>query len=206
MSEQLASLAPQRRRLSPEEREKMLLDEATLFFAEKGFEANIRDLAIQCGVSQALIYKYFSSKEQLVERVYQTTFLKRWRPEWNTILADRSKPIRERLLEFYKSYVDAIDDFVWIRIVLHSGLSHNGLTGRYIREHLEPLITKVAAELFHSSTRRPGKPSQTEIEHVWALHSTFIYYLIRKDVFGTATLEDRHAFIEATVDRFLAGV
>lgn len=192
-----------RKRLAPEERERIILEEATRFFAAEGFEANIRDLAKVCRVSQALIYKYFWSKEQLVERVYQQVFLKRWRQEWDQIVSDGSIPIRERLIRFYISYVDAIDDHVWIRIILHSGLSGNGLTGRYILENLEPLMMRIAAELRDDAT--PGPVSRRDIEHVWALHSTFIYYLIRRDVFRTETSTSREEFVVSTVDSFLDG-
>ena len=91
-----------RTRLSPQTRERMILDAAIDFFAEEGFRAETRGLAKRLGVSQSLIYRYFGSKENLIERVYEKTFLSRWNPAWEETLADRSRPLRERLEEYHE--------------------------------------------------------------------------------------------------------
>ncbi|MGY3621783.1 TetR/AcrR family transcriptional regulator [Bradyrhizobium sp. USDA 10063] len=184
----------------------MILDDATRFFAEHGFEANVRDLAKRSGISQGLIFRYFGSKEKLVQRVYETTFLQRWRPEWERKLTDRSEPLEKRLFEFYWSYLQTVDEYVWIRIALFSGLSGNDLTSKYIRENVSSLMETIALELRHESREAlaPGVELM-EMEQVWMLHSTFIYYLIRKHIFRTPTAQIQEVYVEQMVRLFLVG-
>jgi AcrR family transcriptional regulator len=55
-----------RKRLSGEERRVAILDSALAVFAERGYHASsIDDIAREGGVSKALIYEHFSSKQQL---------------------------------------------------------------------------------------------------------------------------------------------
>ncbi len=50
-----------------EERRQSLLDAAAAMFAERGFDgASMSQIARQCGVSKALLYHYYQSKEELL--------------------------------------------------------------------------------------------------------------------------------------------
>ena len=71
-----------RRRLSPAVREQEILSGAIEYFATFGFEGQIRGLAAQLGVSHGLLYRYFPSKEDVIDRGYQVVFLDRWSDEW----------------------------------------------------------------------------------------------------------------------------
>ena len=47
-----------------------LLDAATALFAERGYDrTTVRDIAARAGVNQALLFRYFGSKEALFEEV-----------------------------------------------------------------------------------------------------------------------------------------
>ena len=55
-----------RKRLSGEERRAAILDSALAVFADRGYHASsIDDIAREAGVSKALIYEHFSSKQEL---------------------------------------------------------------------------------------------------------------------------------------------
>ncbi len=57
-------------RLTGSERRRQIVRVAASLFAEKGFVATTtRELAAACGVSEAVIYKHFSGKEELFETV-----------------------------------------------------------------------------------------------------------------------------------------
>ena len=88
-----AAHAGNRARMDPEERKNMILDGAIAFFAKHGFKAQTRELARHLGVSQSLIYHYFSTKEQLIERINERTCPTQLRNRWQTILTDRKVPI-----------------------------------------------------------------------------------------------------------------
>jgi len=58
--------APPRRRLTAEERRTGILDAALAVFSERGYHsASIDDIAREAGVSKALIYEHFASKQEL---------------------------------------------------------------------------------------------------------------------------------------------
>jgi AcrR family transcriptional regulator len=194
----------QRVRMAPDDRERMILEAATHYFARHGFSAQIRELARELKVSQGLIYRYFKSKQALVDRVYQHNFLRRWDASWEDLLRDRSLPLRDRLRDFYIRYLGAIDDPDWIRLVMHSGLEGNDLTRRYIRTRVEHLLRIVACECRRDLRR--AQPDQAEMEMVWHLHSTVIYYLVRKHIFRTATTRDVPALVAMVIDDFLSGL
>jgi AcrR family transcriptional regulator len=58
--------APPKRRLTAEERRTAILDSALAVFSERGYHsASIDDIATEAGVSKALIYEHFASKQEL---------------------------------------------------------------------------------------------------------------------------------------------
>lgn len=59
--------APRRRMKAPARREQMI-DVARQIFLEKGLEgARTKDIALACGVSESIIYRHFTSKEDIFE-------------------------------------------------------------------------------------------------------------------------------------------
>lgn len=65
-------LRPVRRRLRPEDRRELILDEALRLFAERHYSAvTVRDIAQSCAMNVALLYHYFAGKEDLVRRALE---------------------------------------------------------------------------------------------------------------------------------------
>ena len=198
--------------MTPQEREDMILHGAVHFFATHGLEAKTRDLSEALNVSQSLIYRYFGSKDELVERVYQHNFLKKWSDTWIKTLADRSLPLGDRLKAFYRSYLEAIDSHDWIRLVLFSGLADQDMSKRYVEANVNQLLCVIASESIQEGT--PGAPAiyamdqldEFRHEQVWHLHSTVVFYLIRKHVYKTRVAEDHGTLIDAAVDSYLKGL
>src|SRR5260221_14131993 len=96
------------KRLSPHDRSKEFVAKATEFFSEEGFGGGTRALARRLGVTQPLLYRYFPSKDDLIREVYRTVYLDPLETGWERLLTDRARPLRDRLLEFYRAYTDAI--------------------------------------------------------------------------------------------------
>src|ERR1700729_3138383 len=88
------------KRMAPEDRELQIVEKAIDHFATHGFSGSTRELAKQIGVTQPLLYRYFPSKEALIDRVYNEIY--RWDPQWESLIADRSIPLQERLCTLYK--------------------------------------------------------------------------------------------------------
>ena len=197
-----------RRRLPPEMRREMILEAAIGYFADHGFEVQIRQLASKIGISPALIFKYFDNKDALIDAVYEAVFESRWQEEWVRTLTDRSIPLPERLAAFYRAYMATVDDRNWIRIAMRASLDNSVMTRRYIADHVSRILELIADEIEvalpgAAAGQRAAASAELRIEHVWHLHSTIIYYLIRKHIHQVPVLEDTDALIALVVDQFL---
>lgn len=201
-----AARARPRRRLQPDERRELILSQATRFFAEHGFEALTRDLARRIGVSEALIYRYFPTKEDLIDKVYERVYLARWDPHWEALIADRSLSLGERLKTYYRSYLATFDNYTWIRISVYSGLRGNSLIHRYLGIIHDRIIVGIMRELRHDCGLAPIDAlamSKTDLELVWNLHGAVIYFLMRRYVFQIDPSNDNDTIADQAVDQML---
>lgn len=197
--------AKPRRRMDPETRREMILEAAVGYFADHGFEVQVRNLARDIGISPALVFKYFEGKDALIEAVYGAVFESRWKEEWERLISDRSVPFRERLVRFYDEYLQTVDDRNWIRIAMRASLDGSDLTRRYLADHVSHILTLIADEF--DIQERVGEDGLfsggNRTERIWHLHSTIIYYLIRKHIHQSPVMQDRTAFVRETVFAFL---
>lgn len=190
-----------RRRLPPTERRRQIVDGAASFFAEVGLDGNTRDLARRLGVTQSLIFKYFATKDELIEAVYEKVYLDRLSADWPARLRDRATPLRDRLLCFYTEYSKLIFEYEWMRIFMFSGLAGSELNRRYL-EHIREFVLKPVLEETRATSRGAGSP---EMEDVWNLHGGIVYIGIRRHIYRTPCPDDPGDAIARAIDRFLAG-
>ena len=196
-----------RKRLSPDDRRKDFIRKATEFFADEGFNGGTRELARRLGVTQPLLYRYFPSKDDLIEEVYRTVYLEPLESGWEKRLTDRSRPIRERLQQFYNAYTDVIFTRTWLRIYLFSGLKGLDINRAYVSVVGEKILTRIIKECrFEAGLPTRGKPTPSEIEMAWVFHSGIFYYGVRKYIYESPVLESKEDMIAAALDVYLAGV
>ena len=191
-----------RKRLSPENRRRMILDEAISFFAEYGFDGSTRQLARHLGVTQPLIYQYFPSKAELIEAVYQKVFEQRWEDEWSNTLADQSTPLVDRLEKFYTNYCEVIHDPTWMRIYLFAGLRSNEINQKYNPLIEKRIIRRICEELrIHCGlpTHDIHPITPAEIETVWTLHGGIFYYGVRRYVYKVSVKVSSRQMIRSAV-------
>lgn len=150
---------PSRKRLRPFEREQQIVQEAVRFFAENGFEGQTRKLAESLGITQPLLYRYFPSKEALIERVYQEVFVGRWNPDWETWLEDNERPLLLRLIRFYKDYARTLLARDYFKIFILSGLK--GLD--FSKRHIENLRKRIFPRVVEALRRTYKMPSCQEV-------------------------------------------
>jgi len=194
------------KRLSPDERRREFVAKATEFFSEEGFGGGTRALARRLGVTQPLLYRYFPSKDDLIKEVYRTVYLDPLETGWEKLLTDRSRPLRDRLLEFYRSYTDAIFTRKWLRIYLYSGLKGLDINRWYVGMVKDKILTRIIRECRHEvGLAVQSKPSAAELELAWVLHGGIFYYGVRKYIYESPVLEDKDRMIGDALDVFLAG-
>jgi AcrR family transcriptional regulator len=191
-----------RKRLKREDRA------AVAFFAEVGFDGDTRELARRLGITQSLIFRYFPTKAALIERVYQEVYVGRWNSYWETIIADRSVPLQDRLARLYKDYARTALTYDWVRIFMFSGLKGEDINTRYLdflrSRILEPIAAEVRVHL--------GLPdvaavplTEAEVELVWGINARVFYLGQRHWVFNMPLQLELDVIIDHTITSFLAG-
>ncbi len=197
-----------RQRLSREERRDQILDRAVAFFSEHGFDASTRQLARSAGVTQPLLYNYFPSKEALIRAVYERVYLDRWKPEWDAVLADRSRPLERRLIAFYTDYTRIIYDPDWLRLYLYSGMRALDINKWYIARVEERIIDPICREIraaYGLPLPKDGAIAATEAEMLWTFHGGIVYYGIRREIYKIPEKTTFDEMIHGAVRTLLKG-
>jgi AcrR family transcriptional regulator len=196
-----------RRRMAPGDRRSMILQQAAEFFATNGPAASTRALAKALGITQALLYRYFPSKEALVRAVYQERFGARWNPAWDALLRDRGLPLQQRLEDFFLAYLDRLsppDYRLWMRAALE-GWSFARL---YQNDLVELVLMPIVGELRHEA----GLPDlgahpvlHGELELAGTLHGSLTFLRVRRDIYGSPMHVDMRLLTRLHVATFLPG-
>jgi AcrR family transcriptional regulator len=197
-----------RRNMRAADRERLIVDEAIRFFAERGFEGQTRELAKRMGIAHSVIYRHFPSKEALIERVYQEVYLSRWSQDWGPLIRDRSQPLQARLTGFYLDYVARVFEYNWVRIFVFSGMRSFGITGRYLDLVRREIIEPAALELRHEMNLPDVEIcplGSRETEMFWGLHGRIFYLAIRKFIYETPVPSDLEQTVRDAIQLFLDG-
>nr|WP_316641797.1 TetR/AcrR family transcriptional regulator [uncultured Roseateles sp.] len=176
-----------RKRLSTAEREQQIVQGAIRFFSDRGLDGQLRDLAKNIGVTHALLYHYFPTKQALIDRVYVELFEGLWKPEWEQILDDPALDAYTKFTRFYCDYAKAIFQRDFVRILVFSGLSDRYIPDRFfvlLRERLFPRLIRETRR--HCGVVSRAKPSARELELLMGLHGGIFYIGLRRWVYEQA--------------------
>lgn len=187
----------------------MIVAEAIRFFAEFGFAAPTRALASRLGITQPLLYRYFPTKEHLIQRLYDELVVDRWRPEWEELIRDRSIALTERLAALYTASTASLFTYERMRVFFFMWLAGDKLRDRFLSTPNRAQFRLIAGEIRHAF----GLPGPEELpvtaaeeEIVWGLQGGIIYLGIREYIFGLTLAEDRETLIRWQVETFARGV
>lgn len=195
------------RRLPRGQRREVIIEQAIAAFAEHGFGLGTRDLAARLGVTQALLYRYFASKEELIAAALDRLGGGRWCADWERSLRDRSAPLAERLTAFYAAYLgSATPDTV--RLFMRANLEGRNLARRFGPPLTEKILGPVVEEL-RAETGLPGFAEcpfvRGERELAMALHGGVMFLGIRKHVYRMPMPEELTELVALQVRTFLPG-
>ena len=156
-------------------------------------------------MTQPLLYRYFPSKDDLIKEVYRSVYLEPLDTGWEKLLADRSRPIRHRLQEFYNAYTEAIFTRKWLRIYLYSGLKGLDINRLYVGVVRDKILTRIIRECrYEAGLPAQSKPTASELEMAWVFHGGIFYYGIRKYIYKSVLLDDKEQMISDALDVYLA--
>lgn len=194
--------------LPAEEREKQIVDKAIEYFSDYGFQASTREIAKYVGITQPLLYRYFKTKGDLIDRVYNEVFMKKWSGDWQIELQNRNIPFRKRLKDHLKAYCDSILDRSWIRLFLLGALADQTINKRYLAMLQERTFPIILNELYASIGIDCSDEANRALDNdiLWSFHSSFFYLGVRKYVYQLSIPENLDQIIDARVDAFLDGV
>jgi AcrR family transcriptional regulator len=194
-------------RLRAEERQQQILHGAIRYFSEMGFAGQTRELSRRLGITQPLLYRYFKSKKDLIDKVYVHVFMGRWQPQWIVALRDRTTPLETRLIQFYQDYARATYQPEWIRIYMFAGLESSDLNRRYLQLLKKELLIPCCQELrVHCGiTQTDIEISEQEIEFYWTLHDGLFYTAIRETIYQSPMAISFDEKVRMAVGNFLAG-
>jgi len=189
-----------RRRMSVAERERHIVDGAIAFFAEHGFDAQMRELASAVGVTHTLVYHYFPTKQALIDRVYAEIFEGRWKTEWEALLDDRKLPAEEKLTRFYVDYARTVLTRDFVRILIFSGLTDRTITERFFSMLSDRLFPRLIRETRrHRGSLSRARTMPREHELLMGLHGGIFYGGVRSFVYGLTGPGDQPALDDETI-------
>lgn len=193
-------------RMPQAERRAQILSKAYDFFSEHGVTAQTRALAEACGVSQRLLYSVFPNKAALLNAVYETEIAGPIKGAWFVLLKDRSKPIEQRITEFYHEYYDCILTRRWLRLFLYASLSEVTMAPTYIAGIVTHLLEMIVDEAAHEAGLRTPDDPLLKHEIGWTLHGAISHLAIRRHIYSDTNPIAPKNVITLQVKFFLAGL
>jgi len=179
------AVKPKQKRKSSAARRAEIADFAAELFATEGFHASTRKISAAVGVTQATLYKHFSSKDELIEEVFKNRYLKDNQTRFSELLMDTNTPIHQRISDAYTEYYQNITS---TSLRLFQRASYDGLElAHRFSPHLDknilwPIIEALRYEL-HLPDLKSSKAHPSERNLALMLHSTIVFLAIRKHVY-----------------------
>jgi AcrR family transcriptional regulator len=196
---------PVRVRMNVHDRRRQILEMAADFFSEYGLTAQTRGLAAACGISQRLLYRYFPTKESLLNEVYRTAIAGPFKAVWFAELADSSLSLEYRLNRFYKDYFTTIFTSRWLRLFMYSSLAGVGMAPNYTSSMILQLLELIVVEA--GKEQNLAIPADKDLQHEigWTLHGALSHYAIRRHLYGFTQHVDEETIVAIHVVQFLGG-
>jgi AcrR family transcriptional regulator len=192
-------------RMKSSDRRHQLLQGAAAYFAEFGLTAQTRAVAKACGVSQRLLYRYFPTKEALLEEVYRTAIVGPFKAVWFAELLDRSRSVENRLMHFYRDYMSVVFTRRWLRLFMYSSLADVGMAPNYTSSMILQLLEVIVAEAAAEQKVSPPADKAAQHEIGWILHGAISHYAIRRHLYGFTQHVGEEAVLALHIRAFLAG-
>jgi AcrR family transcriptional regulator len=191
------------RRFPADQRRAEMLRKAADHFASHGFDSSTRAVAAALGVTQALIYKHFKSKDDLIEQVLEAALgAPRQRPSLNLDLSSQ-----QSLSLFYKAFVASATE-TRMRLFIRAGLDGRSWPSRRGNALTRDLFLPAIAML-RASAGLPGLDQtlamRGERELVMMLHASMVFLGIRRHVYGMPMPENLDDVVDLYVRTFFEG-
>jgi len=191
------------------ETERRIVRAAETLFAEHGFDVTWTDLASAAGVPPAVVRRYFRNKSLLVDKVLARLAAKRWRPEWEALLANRAAPLERRLIRFlteFASHAARNSTRLSMRAALTDGLANAKAVfdSALARRALLPIVRELRRDI---GVPPPEERNilATELELVHMICGAVTYPNVRSHIFDAAVNGNVAELVAMMVRTWLPG-
>ncbi len=199
-----------RKRIPQEERRTQIIEAAMALFTNSGFKGTTtREIACAAGISEAIIFRHFATKEDLYDAIIAHTLEKRFRVwEQEEGLLQPPVDIETSLRTFARAYIRRNgQDPTFIRLMLYSALEDHKFRERFMEAYRSPYITAICQAMEEGIGRgdyRTVNPRLTIRAFFWAL----LHYCIHRFVAQTQSpdLGDEEAVVDNLVNVFMRGL
>jgi AcrR family transcriptional regulator len=171
--------------ITPAEDER-LIAAAMRLYAEHGFDVPLARIARAARISPAALRGRVGSAKALRQRALARLFGGRWKPAWDSLLADRSLPLGDRLSRFYAEYrgnIDRTGARLWTRAGLLGLHASGNFSVTLAARILIPIVRELRREAGMPGTARRSI-SGAEIEVAQMLHGAIAFPHTRSHIFG----------------------
>ena len=134
-----------KKRLSQQERRHQIIDVAISHFASMGFKgATTRAIARAAGVSEAIIFRHFATKEDLYDAIINNS-VARWRHLWEQEDSPGDSDDLETMLrQFACSYIQRNRrDPTFIRLMMYSALEDHKFREKFFAIYTSPSMRAI---------------------------------------------------------------
>ena len=193
------------KRMPGAERKAQILRTASGFFAENGLTGQTRRLAEACGISQRLLYRFFPTKEDLLDEVYRQEILGAFKATWFADLQDPTRPVEQRLSEFYEDYLKVTLTRKWLRLFMYASLADARMAPDYISSIITQLLEVIMREAAKEKSIELPADVAAIHEMAWTLHGAISHYAIRRHLYHASHVLPEHKVVAMHVRMFMAG-
>ncbi|MHB1585920.1 MAG: TetR/AcrR family transcriptional regulator [Acidiferrobacteraceae bacterium] len=147
----MTSKQPERRkRLSADDRRRLILQGAIELFSERGFRATrVKDLAERVGTSDALVFQHFPTKRELYDALLDELCSRRHFTDIeHTLYYAPDYDVAEVLTRLAAWVLEESErEPAWLRLILYAALEQDNTAPRLMHEHFQRIIDYVAYEI-----------------------------------------------------------
>lgn len=176
--------------LSRSQRVEQIIEGATKFFSEHGLSGQTRELSASLGIAQPLLYRYFPSKQALIDRIFLEAFENRWDDSWRDLILNEALPIEDRYAQFYIEFDKSILTREWVRLFMYAELGSYGYGKKIVDKLRKEIFFPLSTTLRHHygfPSVQEAPTAKEEIELLLELHGVVLYNSIRKHVYELKT-------------------
>ncbi len=195
-------------RLPAQERRRQIIDTAVQLFCRKGFSGTTtREVAKAAGVSEATLFKHFSTKEDLYAAIIEAKAQSEQIVSSLVQAAERQDDV-ELLRTLATEMIErARTDSSLMRLLFFSALEGHALSDMFFRSRMTTIdvfLGRYIAGRIAAGAFRPADPMQA----AWNFMGMITVHVLRTELFGQKSPPDltTAVVVEQMVSLFLQGV